>query len=219
MLSALGITVVGFDVAPQISDELVNAVTISSYSLSVATTVLSTVIIVTRIMIVSRMPGASRQPQLGIAVEIIVESAALYSISAIVYTPMIADSTLTYNLYGDLFFAHMAVESHPVHTSPSPSANCLSQNFAPALIMLRVVLGRARADNEWSGKIISGLQFKSTPGVQGSTRSRGATSTILTIPTSHRGKEIDLEVNGELRTEPFDREEGMGGVNEERAKI
>jgi hypothetical protein len=71
------------------------------------------VIIVIRILRVSRMPGASRQPQ--IAMEIIVESAILYSISALVYTPMISPFTapsVTYELYAQLFFAYMAVESH-----------------------------------------------------------------------------------------------------------
>jgi hypothetical protein len=68
--------------------------------------------------------------------------------------------------------------------------------------MLRVVLGRARPDTEWSRKM-SGLQFNSA-GVQESTRSRGVTSTILTVPSSHHGEEVDLEANREFRTEPLD---------------
>jgi hypothetical protein len=64
---------------------------------------------------VSRMPGASRQPR--IAMEIIVESAVLYSISALVFTPMLANLSpgtplATYYQYADLFFAYMAVELH-----------------------------------------------------------------------------------------------------------
>jgi hypothetical protein len=64
---------------------------------------------------VSRMPGASRQLQ--IAMEIIVESAVIYSISALVYTSILADdvsftaSSVTYLLYAQMFFAYMAVES------------------------------------------------------------------------------------------------------------
>jgi hypothetical protein len=61
--------------------------------------------------------------------------------------------------------------------------------------MLRVVLRRAHPDTEWSAKF-SGLRFNSTPGVQESTRSRDATSTILTVPSTHRGEEVDLEANG-----------------------
>ena len=109
----------GIQVTPQVlpSDIIVNAVQLSSYSLSLVTTVLSTVIIVIRILMVSRMPGASRQPRT--AMEIIVESASLYSISALVYTSILSfDTTFTspsdtYQLYADVFFAHMAVASHP----------------------------------------------------------------------------------------------------------
>jgi hypothetical protein len=68
--------------------------------------------------------------------------------------------------------------------------------------MLRVVLGRARPDTEWSGKI-SDLQFNSVPGVQESTRSRDATSTILTVPRGHPVGEVDLEVNEGPRIEPL----------------
>jgi hypothetical protein len=103
------------------------------------------------------------------------------------------------------------------HTYPS-APNSLSQNFAPALIMLRVVLGRARQDTEWSGKI-SGLQFNSAPGAQESARSRGITSTILTIPRSHHGEEVILDVNREPSAEPLDREEGMSGMNEAKTGI
>ena len=83
--------------------------------------------------------------------------------------------------------------------------------------MLRVVLGRARPDTEWSQKI-SGLQFNSAPGIRGSTRSRGATGTILTVLRSHHGDEVDLEANGEPKTEPSDQEEEMGEINEERMR-
>jgi hypothetical protein len=107
----------GFEVTPQVIPAgIYDPVLISSYSLSVAATLLSTMIIVVRILLVARMPGASRQPW--IIMEIIVESAALYSISALVYTPMLADLSLTaslqtYYLYADIFFAYMAVEFHP----------------------------------------------------------------------------------------------------------
>jgi hypothetical protein len=154
--------------------------------------------------------------------EIIVESAALYAISALVYTPMLADSSpdasvATYYLYAEMLFAYMAVECHlsyPLSSSP----DCSSQNFAPALIMLRVVLGRARPDTEWSRKI-SGLQFNFSPGIQQeSARSRDATGTIVTVPRSHNGEEVDLEANGESRTESSDAE-GMNGADDLKAKL
>jgi hypothetical protein len=83
--------------------------------------------------------------------------------------------------------------------------------------MLRVVLGRARPDIEWSRKS-SSLHFSSAPRVQ---RSRGATSMILTVPRSCHGEEVDLEVNqeSELRTEPLNWEERMGRTNEEKVAV
>ena len=72
--------------------------------------------------------------------------------------------------------------------------------------MLRVVLGRTRPVTECGGKI-SDLQFNSAPGVQESARSRVATSTILTVPTSHSREDDDLEEN----VEPTDRTFGFGG--------
>ena len=108
-------TAFGFEITPQfIPDTIYEAVLISSYSLSVVTTTLSTVMIAIQILRVSRMPGASRQPR--IAMEIIVESATPYSISALVYAPMIPSfltaASETYLLYAEVFFAYMAVESH-----------------------------------------------------------------------------------------------------------
>jgi hypothetical protein len=71
-------------------------------------------------------------------------------------------------------------------------------------IMLRVALGRARPETEWSGKI-SGLEFTSNPGGRAGasasadgSRSRGTggrfgTNTILTVPRSHLEHEGDIE--------------------------
>jgi hypothetical protein len=158
----------GLSLTPQyIPNSIFDPVLLSSYSLSIATTVVSTVIIVIQILMVSRMPGSSCQ--LTSAMEIIVESAALYSISALVYTPIVAQLSAAtahvamYQLYADIFFAYMAIESSFL-SFPSSSPNSSLQNFAPALIMLRVVLGRACPDTEWSGKI-SGLQSNSASGI------------------------------------------------------
>jgi hypothetical protein len=111
-------TAFGLDVTPQvIAISIFNAMQLSSYSLSVATTILSTVIIVIRILRVARMPGTSRQLQL--AMEIIIESAVLYSISALVFTAILSSqatvmsSSNTYASYAELFFAYMAVAPHP----------------------------------------------------------------------------------------------------------
>jgi hypothetical protein len=82
------------------------AIQVTTYALSVGTTTISTIIIVTRILLVSRMPGASKQPRL--AAEIITESAALYTISALIYVAMVPGS-LDYGPYVNPFFTYMAV--------------------------------------------------------------------------------------------------------------
>ena len=68
--------------------------------------------------------------------------------------------------------------------------------------MLRVALGRARPETEWSGKM-SGLAFSSNPGGRGGaqtsadrSRSHGTsggfgTNTILTVPRSHLEGDIE----------------------------
>ena len=99
------------------------------------------------------------------------------------------------------------------HIFPSSFTNFAPQNFAPALIMLRVVLRRSQPDTEWSAKV-SGLQFNSASGAQESAGSRGATSTMLTVPRSHREGEVNLEVNGELGTESL-----PVGENEMMARV
>jgi hypothetical protein len=91
-----------------------DAVATTNYALSVGTTTVCTIIIITRILKVSRMPGASKKP--GLAAEIIAESAVLYTVSALVYIGMI--STPYYGYYAGVFFAYMAVRS-PLHLSHS----------------------------------------------------------------------------------------------------
>jgi hypothetical protein len=92
----------------------------TTYALSVGTTIISTLIILIQILRVPKLPGSSRGLQT--AAEIIVESAALYCISTIIYLVMLfTDTTGTYFLYAELFFANMAVCS-----PPSPSADQLT---------------------------------------------------------------------------------------------
>jgi hypothetical protein len=116
-ISGLGIASFIFEATQEpISNGTFNAVEIISYSLSVVTTTLSTVLIVVRILMVSRMSGTSRR--LRIAMEIIVESAVLYLISALVYTLMLSSiptfaASPTYYAYADILFAYMTVASHP----------------------------------------------------------------------------------------------------------
>jgi hypothetical protein len=100
-----------------IPENIANAVEITNYALSVSTTTLSTIIIVTRILLVSRMPGASKKSRL--AAEMIAESAALYTISALIYIGMIPSACFDYTPYASIFFIYMAVcsPSHSCHSA------------------------------------------------------------------------------------------------------
>jgi hypothetical protein len=87
-----------------------------------------------------------------------------------------------------------------------------TEDFAPVFIMLRVALGRARPETEWSGNV-SGLKFGSNPrgrvGTQASTdilrsHSTGGgfgTNTILTVPRSHIEDDVDIEARDAISGE------------------
>jgi hypothetical protein len=75
----------------------------------------------------------------------------------------------------------------------------LPQDFAPVFIMLRVILGRARPETEWSSQI-SGLEFNCNPGGGAGAqadRSRSSaglgTNSILAATRSHLVHEVDIE--------------------------
>jgi hypothetical protein len=150
-------------------------------------------------------------------VEIIVESSALYSISAIIMITMLAlpHDTFTFSVYGDVFFSFMGVSGPSIVMFRQGSSLTLnaSQNLAPALIMLRIALGRARPDAEWSGNHISGLQFSSTLGASVASthqRSQGVTSTIITVSRSQTQAEqldTDIEKIGEAPAAALDSRE------------
>jgi hypothetical protein len=57
---------------------------IAYFALSFTTTVLSTILIITRIAIVGRIPGVSTHRKV---IEMVVESAALYSLALTLYVP------------------------------------------------------------------------------------------------------------------------------------
>jgi hypothetical protein len=104
---ATGIALFAIEVYPAwIPGSISRAVEITTFALSVGTTTLSTIIIVTRILLVSRMPGASKVPHS--AAEIITESAALYTVSALIYIGMIRGQPY-FVTYADIIFAYMPV--------------------------------------------------------------------------------------------------------------
>jgi hypothetical protein len=101
------------DVYPKfVPDNIAIRIQVSAYALSVGTTVLSTLIIAIQILRVPRLSISSHRPHT--AAEIIVESAALYFISGLIFIPMMNliatnSASITYILYAKLFFTHMAV--------------------------------------------------------------------------------------------------------------
>jgi hypothetical protein len=117
-------------------------------------------------------------------------------------------------------FPYIQVTVH--HRSNIILVTCLSKNFAPVFIMLRVAQGRARPDtSEWSGKI-SRLEFSSNPGGRVETqvsagRSRShygtsgglGTNTILTVSRSHLEHEIDLEAGTVSDMDPVTGKENL----------
>jgi hypothetical protein len=160
------------------------------------------------------MPGASHRSY--VVIEILVESAALYSVSLLIYilvfTLASEASFNTYSEYMQPFVMHMAVSIQCSCTLKETLFvdRKLSQSFAPALIMLRVALGRTRPDTAWSGPgdgQITGLSFDSRHSDHDETRIVMSQSQNdmaserppqqRTINPSTRESREDLEVGGE----------------------
>jgi hypothetical protein len=94
-------------------DSVFVPIELSNISLSVASTVMSTSIIALRIIRVSAMSGTTSRPR--IVVKVIVESATLYAVSAMVYifiTAFPRDDISAYGNYAEFIFANMAVRSN-----------------------------------------------------------------------------------------------------------
>jgi hypothetical protein len=149
--------------------------------------------------------------------EIIIESALLYSISALAFIPMVSpavENKDTFLQYGSIFFDHMAV-SRISFLLTTRNGHNHRQNFAPALIMLRVALGRARPDSEWSEKA-SNLQFGSSPAHRPNGMSHGATGTIGNMSRGdtggEQGYEGDLEAGSGLSDSQERLEEKEKGI-------
>jgi hypothetical protein len=115
LYTATGITVFILDFLQLPPSGIIPALGITNVTLSVATTILCTLIISAKIMLNSKMlleSTSGRNSDANFIVKIIVESAALYSISSLAYIPLITLSSVeasTYALYVDLFFGNMAV--------------------------------------------------------------------------------------------------------------
>ena len=97
------------DVRSKVTADQLDAWVTANVSFSVATTVVSTLTIVIRILRVTRLPGTKLSSS---AVEIIVESAALYAVSSLVYLGLSQPTSMTTDVrffYAQVFFSTMAV--------------------------------------------------------------------------------------------------------------
>ncbi|KAK0439490.1 uncharacterized protein EV420DRAFT_1650848 [Desarmillaria tabescens] len=119
--------------------------TISYLSLSVATTMVCTILIMIRIFVAGRANHGGIQLYRGV-IEILVESALLYSVTLLIYTVFIA-----INNPGGSYFDVIA----PV-----------ARGIAPTLIVGRVAAGHARPNDSWTSSSASSLRFGASPGGQ-----------------------------------------------------
>ncbi|SJL10881.1 uncharacterized protein ARMOST_14276 [Armillaria ostoyae] len=113
--------------------------TMLSLSFTLATTLLCTLLIIYRIVTVAGgKHGAGLRSYRGV-VEVIVESAALYSVSTVVYMAFVARDELT-GAYPNVI-------------------NASIKGIAPTLIVGRVASGHARPDDTWKESVMSSLHF------------------------------------------------------------
>ncbi|KAG7441220.1 uncharacterized protein BT62DRAFT_923445 [Guyanagaster necrorhizus] len=129
--------------------------TMLSLSFTLATTVLCTILIIYRIVTVADGKHGSGLPSYRGVVEVIVESAALYSASTIVYMAFVARNELT-GAYAN-------------------EVNTAIKGIAPTLIVGRVASGHARPDDTWKESVLSSLHFGAW---SRAARNREATHTV-----------------------------------------
>ncbi len=130
--------------------------TILYISCNLATTILCTLLIIYRIITVSHR-GMGIQSFRGI-IEIIVESALIYSIALLVYIILVVCNSLE-GEYFDVLAAYTRVRFIHLHFYTLVSMFTSLQGIAPTLIVGRVAAGHARPDESWEGSISSSLHF------------------------------------------------------------
>jgi hypothetical protein len=150
------------------------------YAFSLCTTAVSTIIIVCRILLLGRVTleekgtkwslGIRHRYQLN-AIEIIVESSLIWSVVLICALPFeITTNDLeieSKSLYFGALTNTVQVRVCALFFSPYNKGFSRIQGIAPTLIVLRVLLGRARPDDSWStAKISTALDFGGSETVQ-----------------------------------------------------
>jgi hypothetical protein len=143
------------------------------------------------------------------ALEIIVESAAAYSIASVVYATILGLTRihtwafLAY-FYAETFFTAIAVSF--LDSSFSLPSSLIGQNFAPAFIMLRVALGRIDFDSGGKsvrGSDVSTLRYNHhsvTEPEFSISKSRATDSTLNDSTLSERGASSDLPTKSYRRS-------------------
>ncbi|KAJ7452739.1 hypothetical protein B0H11DRAFT_283304 [Mycena galericulata] len=111
------------------------------FSLSLATTLLATFLIILRIVFVTRLAGETLRGYRQV-IEMTVESAALYSATLVVFLPFLVRQSFN-NGYPQAVLAQMT-------------------GIAPTLIVARVSFGLARPNESWQAQT-SPIQFEATP--------------------------------------------------------
>ncbi|SJK99190.1 uncharacterized protein ARMOST_02480 [Armillaria ostoyae] len=126
------------EISDTMSYKVVAMWTISHLSLTVATTMICTILIICRIFISGSASHGGMQVYRGV-IEILVESALLYSTTLFVYTGLVARNN-TGGSYVEIVAA-------------------VARGIAPTLLVGRVAAGHARPNDSWAASSASSLRF------------------------------------------------------------
>jgi hypothetical protein len=183
------------------ADKILNRLWGTNISFSVATTLLSTILIVISILkqrMSHDIPG-SDAPRT--AIEIIVESSAIYSIASIIWIPLrIIDGP-----HSPTFLLAFAVSSAFYSWSvvrfimmPFFLRNFSSgylQNIAPSLIMLRVAMQRAKIDRS-PADLLSSIRFNTNldTAMASTSSERSRAIPFLPVPDADNDNSFEVDV-------------------------
>ncbi|PBK98883.1 hypothetical protein ARMGADRAFT_1059233 [Armillaria gallica] len=124
------------------SDKLYKSLLVTYISCILATTLWCTILIVIRILTVTRGVN-SRLGDYHHIIEVLVESSALHSVALIIYIALEASNNVA-SVYIDTLAA-------------------ITMGVTPTVLAGRVAAGHARPDDSWEGGIISSLRFEAHP--------------------------------------------------------
>lgn len=178
------------------------------YALSVATNVLCTVLIIFRILRVTGFSGLNTYRGV---IEILVESAALYSAMYIVYIIIETNAFYDTHLNESELFPGAMIGAVTVSNPFAPVQNHTkseteNQGIAPTLIIARVAAGHARPDHTWrhsspmstksvSHTVASVLRFRTTHSISAAqTRDVDLDAAEIASTSSRSGTDVANEL-------------------------